>query len=266
VDRQNGQFVVTTENVAGLTLTARPGDYPLDGLSAAPVQLDGQALFANPPASDRSWKVHFRKKDGLWYPSDSPVPVGLSKRPGLQGPIDDAFLSRFLVVRPTGKPLHAQTDAWVRAELEHFADHWRKQFRGELPVKDDTAVTADDLADCNLILWGDISSNALIGRIAKQLPLQWNADLLEVAGHRHRSDAHLPALIYPNPLDPAKYIVLNSGFTYREYDYLNTARQVPKLPDWAVIDVRVKRTSQMPGGIPSAGFFGERWQVVSSHP
>ena len=44
-------------------------------------------------------------------------------------------------------------------------------------------------------------------------------------------------LIYPNPLNPKRYVVLNSGFTFREYDYLNNARQVPKLPDWAVIDV-----------------------------
>ena len=41
-------------------------------------------------------------------------------------------------------------------------------------------------------------------------------------------------LIYPNPLNPKQYVVLNSGFTFREYDYLNNARQVPKLPDWAV--------------------------------
>ena len=47
----------------------------------------------------------------------------------------------------------------------------------------------------------------------------------------------MPVLIYPNPLNPKKYVVLNSGFTFREYDYLNNARQVPKLPDWAVIDV-----------------------------
>ena len=47
----------------------------------------------------------------------------------------------------------------------------------------------------------------------------------------------MPVLIYPNPLNPKRYVVLNSGFTFREYDYLNNARQVPKLPDYAVIDV-----------------------------
>ena len=37
-------------------------------------------------------------------------------------------------------------------------------------------------------------------------------------------------MVYPNPLNREKYVVLNSGLTYREYDDLNNARQVPKLP------------------------------------
>jgi hypothetical protein len=266
VERDNAQFVISTEDVTALTLHAGPGDYPLDGLSAVPVRIDGNTLFATPPASDRSWKAHFRKKDGAWFPVDSPTETGLSKRPGLQGPIDDAFLSRFLVVRPTGKPLNTQTDAWVRSEMAHFAEQWRRQFRGEIQIKDDTAVTTEDIAESHLILWGDASSNALIARILKQLPLQWNADSLEIAGTRHAGQSHVPALIYPNPLEPSKYVVLNSGFTYREYDYLNNARQIPKLPDWAVIDTRIKATSQTPGGIPAAGFFGEKWQPVISSP
>ena len=72
---------------------------------------------------------------------------------------------------------------------------------------------------------------------------------------------HVPVLIYPNPLNPKRYVVLNSGFTYREYDYLNNARQVPKLPDFAVIDLKPPPTSRHPGGIVAAGFFDDRWQV-----
>ena len=67
-------------------------------------------------------------------------------------------------------------------------------------------------------------------------------------------------MIYPNPLNPEKYIVFNSGFTYREYDYLNNARQVPKLPDWAIIDIRQPASPRWPGGIAQAGFFDEKWQ------
>jgi hypothetical protein len=66
--------------------------------------------------------------------------------------------------------------------------------------------------------------------------------------------------VYPNPLNPKRYIVINSSFTYREYDYLNNARQVAKLPDWAVIDLNQPKNARAPGGIPAAGFFNEAWQ------
>ena len=55
--------------------------------------------------------------------------------------------------------------------------------------------------------------------------------------------------------------MLNSGFTFREYDYLNNARQTPKLPDWAVVDLSVKPDARAPGKVVAADFFGERWEL-----
>jgi hypothetical protein len=58
--------------------------------------------------------------------------------------------------------------------------------------------------------------------------------------------------------------VLNSGFTYREYDYLNNARQVPKLPDWAIVDLSVAPNAMAPGKIVAADFFDESWKVKAA--
>ena len=79
-------------------------------------------------------------------------------------------------------------------------------------------------------------------------------------GKTYDAATSAPILIYPNPLNPEKYVVINSSFTYREYDYLNNARQVPKLPDWAVVDLTQPKTTRAPGGIADAGFFGEAWE------
>lgn len=176
-------------------------------------------------------------------------PPGLHKLSGLQGPIDDAFMSAFLMVRPTGKPMNDKIGAWTQGEMKHAVTHWRQQFRGDAPIKDDKDVTADDIKNNNLILWGDPKSNAILAKIADKLPL------------KEFGDTTVTALIYPNPLNPAKYVVLNSGFTYREYDYLNNARQVPKLPDYAVIDVTTPPNSRFPGKIVRAGFFDEQWKL-----
>ena len=71
----------------------------------------------------------------------------------------------------------------------------------------------------------------------------------------------MPLMIYPNPLNPNRYVVLNSSFTYREYAYLNNARQVPMLPDWAIVDLTTPPGTQWPGKIAVADFFDEKWKV-----
>jgi hypothetical protein len=180
----------------------------------------------------------------------------------LQGPIDDAFLDSFVFVTPTGQPLNEKVGNWAAAEAEHAVTHWRKQFRGEARVKRDPDVTDADIADSNLVLWGDPSSNRVLARIADKLPIRWSAERVELGDSRFPAANHVAAFIYPNPLNPRRYVVVNSGFTFREFDYLNNARQVPKLPDYAVIDVSVPPGPRAPGGIVKAGFFGEQWQLL----
>ncbi len=122
-------------------------------------------------------------------------------------------------------------------------------------------MTEADIAGSNLILWGDPQSNSVLHKIADRLPIRWDGDLVIVGEKRYPAADHVPILIFPNPLNPEKYVVLNSGFTYREYDDLNNARQVPKLPDWAIVDVRTPPDSRAPGKVVDAGFFDEAWKL-----
>src|SRR5207244_2128028 len=167
----------------------------------------------------------------------------------------------FVMVRPTGVAVNDKVGKWAAAEMAHAVEHWRRQFRGEAPVKDDKDITDADIASCNLVLWGDPSSNRVLAKIADKLPIQWDAKGVVVGDKRYEGEHHVPVLIYPNPLKPKKYVVLNSGFTFREYDYLNNARQCPKLPDYAVVDVTSPVTSRAPGKIVTAGFFDEKWEL-----
>lgn len=273
VDDQN--IKVKTENVTSLALIMPAGHCPLDNTRRPVVTLDGKKLEAPRVFSDRSWTAHFRKDGNRWSVAGSseggnvalssaqethPSPSGLSKRHGLQGPIDDAFMDSFLMVRPTGQPLNDKVGAWVVAELAHATHHWRQQFRGEARVKDDTDINEADIAAHNLVLWGDLVSNRVLAKIADRLPIHWRGEI-HVGDKTFSAQHHVPVFIYPNPLNPKRYVVLNSGVTFREYDYLNNARQVPKLPDYAIVDVNVPVSSRSPGGIVEAGFFDERWEL-----
>jgi hypothetical protein len=125
----------------------------------------------------------------------------------------------------------------------------------------DKDVTEDDISNHNLVLWGDPASNALLARIADRLPIKWNTEKVAVGVRTYAASGHVPVMVFPNPLNPTRYVVINSGFTFREYDYLNNARQTPKLPDWAIIGLDTKPGSRSPGAIEDAGFFDERWQL-----
>ena len=125
---------------------------------------------------------------------------------------------------------------------------------------DDTAITDTDIANSNLVLWGDPSSNQILARIAGQLPMQWTTDKVAIAGKEFPAGSHVLVMIYPNPLNPRKYVVINSGITFREYDNRSNAWQVPKLPDYAVIDFSTPPDEKAPGKIAAAGFFNELWR------
>jgi len=253
---------VATENVSAFRIAMPSGGCPLDNTRRPAVRIDGDELTAPAVETDRSWVAEFHKEPDGWRVGPLAAGNVPRKTPGLQGPIDDAFLDSFVMVRPTGSTGRERTAAWVEAEMKHAIEHWRKQFRGDAQVKDDTAITDTDIADRNLVLWGDPQSNGVLARIVDKLPIRWQGDKLIVGDKTYAADTVMPLLIYPNPLNPGRYVVLNSGFTFREYDYLNNARQVPKLPDWALVNTSVKPSSRGPGEIVAAGFFDEQWRLV----
>jgi hypothetical protein len=208
----------------------------------------------------------FAKRDGKWHCEGELQPIALTgKRPGLQGPIDDAFTKPFLCVRGTGKPWNPAVQAWADANLKRFAYEWRRYFRGELPVKDDTAVTADDVRNHNLILFGDPGSNSILAKALPHLPVKWTQQELVFDGQTYSSTEHVPVLIQPSPLAPGRYLVINSGHTFheKELDSLNYLL-FPRLGDWAIVKVGAKQpaapSEPLDEVVLKAGFFNEEWR------
>jgi hypothetical protein len=258
-----GQVELEADGVTDFTLSFAAGQSPFDVQSPVILTVGEQELEGPAPKSDRSWSVSLHKARDQWRLGKRPE-SGLRKRAGLQGPIDDAFMDRFIFVRPTGKAWHEQPAKWAAAELERAIEHWRRHFRGVAQVKDDTAISAEDIASAHLILWGDPSSNTVLRQIADKLPIKWDEKQIDVGARRFSSDKHALVAVYPNPLNPTRYVVLNSSFTFRDYAYLNNARQVPMLPDWAVVDLNTPPNSIWPGKIADADFFDEQWQLKVS--
>ena len=253
---------VRTVNVSALRLEFAPGAALVEA-GEVRVAIDGQVVTLAGPESDGSWQAPLVKAAGKWRAGA--LPDGVRKRHGLQGPVDDAFWDRFVMVTPTGEAMHADAAKWVASESRRAITEWRRQFRGEAIVRKDTEITGADIASSNLVLWGDPLSNSVLGKIADKLPVQWTREAVVVGGQRFPAATHAAILIYPNPLNPSKYVVLNSGLTFREAHYLTNSQQTPKLPDYAVVDITTPPGDRQPGKIVLGGFFGERWELLANH-
>jgi len=216
--------------------------------------------------SAKSKGVVVARRDGQWKiigEFEKVPPFG--KRPGLQGPIDDAFTSAFLCVRGSGQPWNAAVHTYSNASLKRFRDEWHHYFRGKCPVKDDVDVTADDVRTKNLILFGDPGSNRLIAQVLPHLELKWSKKSLRMAGKDYDATTCLPALVAPNPLPGGgnRYVVLNSGHTFREAELAKLNYLLfPRWGDWAVLQIDPSWTAEQPlkDKVLRAGYFNEQWQ------
>ncbi len=256
-------FLAKSENISAFTINRIDKQRYHDREATerkSTITIDGQELTIPSAQSDAGLTAHFRKENGKWKVVDTLDDGKLHKKPGLQGPIDDAFMDSFLIVKPTGASPSAKINEWVDTEMNRAIDQWRKQFRGVPRVKLDKDVTEADIADHHLILWGDADSNSVMKKLAGKLPIKWADGKLHADKQNYDADIHVPILIYPNPLNPKKYVVLNSGFTFAGLGSVSNARQVPLLPDWAIVDITSRPSPKWPGKVVDAGFFGEQWE------
>ena len=239
---------VKTKNVTSLELGRK-----LD--AGTKIVIDGQEVEVKKDSD----KVSLVKTKGKW--AIGRPAKGLRKKSKLQGPIDDAFLEPFLAVTPDGESDNDLLERWVKFELAHFDKRWRELMRGKLRMKRADEVSDADIAKYNLILWGSPDSNSVIEKLVDRLPVKWGAEKIRVGKKTFDAATHLPVLVYPNPLNEDKYVVINSGHTFREGHDRTNSLQNAKLPDWAILDLRQVPDNLSAGKVVAADFFDEQWGV-----
>lgn len=230
----DGTLVIDTANVTAFSIARAAADR---------VRVDDSGVIEIGSAADgRLPDVYLVGNSGGWDVLDYDASIAFlsnpdrHKRPGLQGPIDDAFMEPFLCVRGTGTPWSAEHQAWSDWTLARFEREWDKWMRGKLPVVDDTELTPQQIESKHLILFGDPGSNSVIAKVLEGLPVEWSANRMQIAGQEYDPATHGVALIYPNPLEPERYVVLNSGMTMHTADFkASNANLYPRLGDAAVL-------------------------------
>ncbi len=243
----------------------RESSWPRQPVNAK-LQIDGQSLLIEDwdkapgiqceLAHDESWRVVEQADNAV------------RKKPGLQGPIDDAFCGRFVFVLPSRPANHGRVQRWIDRELQYAQDRWRRLMRGQVNVVRDSEVTKQQIENCHLICFGDFSSNRYLANVARQLPIEWTRDQLRVGNKTFDPSTHAAAFCFPNPRNPNRYLVVNSGMTFREFSNVSNSRQIAMLADWSVFDIDSDEYGNsdedgiFAADVVADGFFNERWELA----
>ena len=185
----------------------------------------------------------------------------LRKTPRLCGPVREATSRRFLIVAGTG-PVgpggldQGQVDRFQR-EAGGAMLEWMVFAKSAPLMKRDIDVTPVDVQRSNLILYGAPSTNERLREIADQLPIRVTDDGFEFQGKTYGNKDHGLVMVYPNPLSPARLVVVRSGLPYGAG--LSAADKFDLLPDFIIFT-----DEKDPDGSNKAvvaGFFDRDWQV-----
>lgn len=257
VEAPDANIQVTTENVAAFTLRFT------DHFGLGPevtVTVNGEPVFGKPIRALGDVPVFLDeeyengREQGLW------------KRNGLCGPVEDAYCYPFLVVMGTTAEDEARK-AEVEANTARFRVEWDAYADGLPRWKKDTEVTDEDIAQYNLICFGEPDTNAILARCGDQLPIKFDGRAYLTPTGKYEGDKIGLQMIYPNPLNPDKYLVVISGYYYGERLMANHKHDL--VPDFIIYDDQV---AGEPGseqdiffGLPNrhlyAGFFDRQWRL-----
>jgi dienelactone hydrolase len=287
----DGTIRIKTQNVALFTAARE---------IAEQIGIDGTLLDCRTAAGELLPEVWYRRTGTSWVVLDYQESRGvsrnpdISKRPGLQGPIDDAFMSAFVCVRGTARPLQPRTAAWADKQLSTFQQEFSKWMRGEARVVNDVDVTEELLSANHVILFGDPGSNLLLrtilaavpdansppaevrpipalppidSKVIEKLPFRWDAEKLMIGGQSWPADSHALCLVFPNPFNRNKYMVVNTGHTFSERDFrASNAWLFPRFGDAAVLKLSDPGAESAQPELVWSDVFGTDWKLPVQAP
>jgi len=240
-DREGRILRVQSDNASAMRVHV-PEAF-LDQGDVSAVKWNGRRLAERPDA------------DGLLRLGETPSGE-LTKKPGLCGPIIDAFTGRFVLVYGGDR----RAPGFHRAV--QAAAEWMELAQGVPTILPANAVTEQIAQRCNLILLGTSENNPLIEAIARHLPIQLVDGVYRVGERSFDADDHDVCMIYPNPLNPTRYVVVSSGTL--PLAHTDGRSSVSEWPDFVIRRTRSTNGVESAGRIVYAGYFDQSWRPAQA--
>jgi predicted esterase len=175
------------------------------------------------------------------------------KTSSIEGPISHAFAGPFLLVEGSGGSKEDQ--AAVESLGQRFRERWMKNYNVACPSKKDRDVSPDDIKNKHLVLLGNSETNSLIKELSSKIPLQIEREYISLAGKRYSGNALGIAVIYPNPLNPQKYIVIAGANNNEGYKLIDANLSLKGWYDFALWQAGAKDPELL-----ATGHWDASWQ------
>lgn len=163
----------------------------------------------------------------------------VSKRPGLSGPLWDIYSDLCLLVYGTNSKDKSLVRASRRCAESFSSPTWMSKVKFKMVP--DKEVSKKDIAENNVVLFGNPETNEVMAGMLDTLPIKVNGSDMLVRDTKCSGDNVGFVLIYPNPMNRAKYVAIFSGFTADTINCFDRIwprfKSVPKDVDFGVFEI-----------------------------
>jgi pimeloyl-ACP methyl ester carboxylesterase len=263
---KDSTITVKTENIAQFTIHLSS---ELISQKEINLKINGQELRCKLSVKDfitlqkkgRQFQLKKSEKQKLLQrPSGA---KNIKKSSAFFGPIKKAYFSPFILVYGTQGDSDSTEINLHHARVE--AQNWWWRGNGHAEIIPDIELNSEIIHQYNLILFGGPETNAVSAKIKKDLPISIKNNRLIIDGQEIEKDDVAFQMIYPNPLNPEKYVVIKGGTSPKGEELsglFNVIYSGSGLPDFIIYDETVKEKGW--AAIIAAGFFDVNWKFDNS--
>lgn len=206
-------------------------------------------------------------RDGqLHLTSPTYKPAALHKHPHLPGSTLDFTVTPFaIVIGTTSKdPQMVET---CRQKAKALIDDWRDWQKQEPRVFQDTEIKDAAMARYSLLLVGGPEANSVTSKLAAKLPIQISADQITIDGKVFPAKDAAVQMIYPNPLNPERYVWIVAGTSTDGMYFNQLSIQKPYDWDYVITDGHIPAYKQPASPLQVrvvSGMFDYHWRFSES--